>query len=203
MSNFWNTSDGQTAQTQEGKFEMGGGDIAPIPDGTSVLAVAEEAKNSEYQGDTYINVKWRISKPQEYANRVIFQKVRAYDTDTQRADKAKRMLAAIAANSGGGLFSAMQQRNESVPSDMSLSQLCNRPMVLKLGVWEIFAKNPDGTEDKSRKEKDGNWVQAVAPAKAGTAATPANPVVAPPAQHQAPAQPAAVSFDSLDDDIPF
>lgn len=188
---FWNTSDGQTAQTQEGKFEMGGGDIAPIPDGTSVLAVAEEAKNNEYQGDTYINVKWRISKPQEYANRVIFQKVRAYDKDTQKADKAKRMLAAIAANSGGLLFSAMQQRNESAPSDMSLAQLCNRPMVLKLGVWEL--------DDKS---KSGNWVQAVAPAKAGTPAPAENPVVAPPVQHQAPAQ-ITPNYDSFDDDIPF
>lgn len=192
MSNFWNTSDGQSAQTNDGKFEMGGGDLPPIPDGTSVLAVAEEAKNNEYQGDTYINVKWRISKPQEYANRVIFQKVRAYDSDTNRADKAKRMLAAIASNSGGGLFSAMQQRNETAPSDISLSQLCNRPMVLKLGVWEL--------DDKS---KSGNWVQAVAPAKAGTPAPTANPVVAPPVQHQAPAQP-AVSFDSFDEaDIPF
>lgn len=186
---FWNTSDGQSAQSNDGKFEMGGDALAPIPDGTSVLAIAEEAKNNEYQGDEYINIKWRVSKPQEYANRVIFQKVRAYDTDTQKADKAKRMLAAIASNAGGGLFSAMQQRNESAPSDMSLAQLCNRPMVLKLGVWEL--------DDKS---KSGNWVQAVAPAKANTAAPPANPVVAPPVQHQAPAQPAAMAFE---DDIPF
>lgn len=186
---FWNTSDGQSAQNNDGKFEMGGDALAPIPDGTSVLAIAEEAKNSEYQGDEYINIKWRVSKPQEYGNRVIFQKVRAYDKDAGKADKAKRMLAAIASNSGGGLFNSMQQRGEDRPSDISLAQLCNRPMVLKLGVWEL--------DDKS---KSGNWVQAVAPAKAGTAAPPANPVVAPPVQHQAPAQPAGAEWD---EEIPF
>lgn len=184
---FWNTSDGQSAQNNDGKFEMGGDALAPIPDGTSVLAIAEEAKNNEYQGDEYINIKWRVSKPQEYANRVIFQKVRAYDTDTQKADKAKRMLAAIASNAGGGLFNAMRQRGEDRPSDISLAQLCNRPMVLKLGVWEL--------DDKS---KSGNWVQAVSPAKSG-AAQQAAPAPAP-APQPAPA-PAVDNFD--DGDIPF
>lgn len=182
---FWKTSDGgnaaQQAQTDGGKFEMGGGDLAPIPEDSKVLAIAEEAKNSEYQGNTYINVKWRISKPAEYANRVIFQKIQIYDAT--KSDKAKKMLAAIASNAGGGLFAAMEQRNESAPSDMSLAQLCNRPMVLKLGVWEL--------DDKS---KSGNWIKAVAPAKAGTAAP-----VAPAAP--APAAPAVDAFD--DESIPF
>lgn len=180
MSNFWATSDGSSAQKTEGKFEMGGGDIPPIPDGTSVLAIAEEAKNDEHNDLKFIKVKWRVSKPAEYANRVIYQKVQVYEKDAAKADKAKRMLAAIASNAGGGLFSSMEQRQETMPSDMSLAQLCNRPMVLKMGVWEL--------DDKS---KSGNWVQAVAPANAGAAA----PVAAP-----APA-PAASSINL--DDIPF
>ena len=178
MSSFWNTSDGQNLQQSDGKFEAGGGDIAPIPDGTSVLATAEEARNSEYQGDEYLNIKWRVAKPAEYANRVIFQKVRVYDKDPSKADKAKKMLGAIAANAGGGLFAAMEQRKETKPSDQSLAQLCSRPMVLKLGIWEL--------EDKS---KNGNWIKAVAPAKSGAAA----PAPAP--------KPAPVA--DLDDDIPF
>ena len=182
---FWATSDGSSAQKTEGKFEMGGGDLAPIPDGTSVLAIAEEAKNDEHNDLKFIKVKWRISKPAEYANRVIFQKVQVYEKDAAKADKAKRMLAAIASNAGGGLFTSMEQRNETMPSDMSLAQLCNRPMVLKMGVWEL--------DDKS---KSGNWVQAVSPAKSGAAAPAAAPVAAP---KPAPA-PAAVDFD---DDIPF
>lgn len=184
---FWETADGSNAQQADGKFEMGGDTLAPIPEDTSVLAIAEEAKNNEYQGDEYINVKWRISKPAEYANRVIFQKIRAYDSDATKADKAKRMLAAIAANAGGGLFSTMEQRGEDRPSDMSLAQICNRPMVLKLGIWEL--------EDKT---KSGNWIKAVSPAKSGAAAPAAAPK---PAAKPKPA-PAPVA-DSFDDDIPF
>lgn len=185
---FWNSADGSSVKQDGGTFEMGGDALAPIPEDTSVLAIAEEAKNNEYQGDEYINVKWRISKPAEYANRVIFQKIRAYDSDSTKADKAKRMLAAIAANAGGGLFSTMEQRGEDRPSDMSLAQICNRPMVLKLGIWEL--------EDKS---KSGNWIKAVSPAKSSGAAAPA---AAPkPAAKTKPA-PAPVA-DSFDDDIPF
>lgn len=180
---FWATSDGSSAQKTEGKFEMGGGDLAPIPDCTSVLAIAEEAKNDEYQGNQYIKVKWRISKPAEYANRVIFQKVYVYDKDAAKADKAKRMLAAIASNAGGGLFTSMEQRQENMPSDMSLAQLCNRPMVLKMGVWEL--------DDKS---KSGNWVQAVSPAKAGAAA---------PAPAPAPAAAPKPAVEDDLDSIPF
>jgi len=188
---FWNTSDGQSAQNNEGKFEMGGGDIAPIPEETSVLAVAEEAKNSEYQGDEYVNIKWRISKPAEYANRVIYQKARPYDADPAKADKGKRMLAAIASNAGGGLFKAMEQRGEARPSDMSLAQICNRPMVLKLGVWSI-TEDRNGNPLPAGEHKSGNWVKAVSPAKAGTQAAPA------PARAPKPAP-----ADSFDDDIPF
>jgi len=190
---FWQTSDGtdaaQQAQADGGKFEMLGGDLAPIPEDTNVLAIAEEATNKEYEGNHYINVKWRISKPAEYANRVIFQKLQIFDPS--KADKAKRMLAAIASNAGGGLFAAMQQSNESAPSDMSLAKICNRPMVLKLGVWSI-TKDRNGNPLPAGEHKSGNWVKAVSPAKAGTQAAPAPA----PAQKPAPA-------DSFDDDIPF
>lgn len=182
---FFQTSDGQNAQNSDGNFVIEGGNIAPIPDETSVLAVSEEAKNADYQGDSYINVKWRISKPAEYGNRVIFQKLRVFDSDPEKADKAKRMLAAIASNAGGGLFKAMEQRKEDTPSDMSLAQICNRPMVLKLGVWEL--------DDKS---KSGNWVKAVSPAKGAAEAAPA--AVPKPAAKK----PAAPPVD-FDDDIPF
>ena len=171
---FWQTSTGEAVQ-QVGSFEAGGGALAPIPEGTAVLASAEEATWKECQGARYINLKWRIAKPAEYANRVIFQKVRVNDEDVSKADRAKQMLAAIATNAGGALFQAMQKNKEQEPSDASLSTLCNRPMVLKLGVWDMNGKT-------------GNHVNAVSPAK-GAAPAPA-PKPAPVAQVE-------------DDDIPF
>ena len=165
--------------TTSSSFELGGGDLAPIPENTKVLAIAEEAKNDEYQGTRSIKVKWRISQPAEYANRVIFQKLQVYTAD--KADKHKRMLAAIATNAGGQLFQAMQQTGETEPSDMSLSTITNRPMVLQLGIWE--------SEDKS---KSGNWVKAVSARKGAT------PTAAPAPKPQ----PAPVA-DIDDSDIPF
>lgn len=168
--------------TSETTFESGG-DLDPIPKGTSVLAVAEEATNTEYEGDRYINVKWRVSKPEQYTNRILFQKIRVYDSDAARSDRAKRMLAAIATNAGGKLFEAMQKANESEPSDISLMQIANKPMVLKLDVWEFNGKT-------------GNWVQAVSPYTRSSQQAPA----AQPAPQVAP-------FDTLadmdDDSIPF
>lgn len=89
---FWNTSDGGSADKVGGSFEMGGGDLPPIPSGTNVLAIAEEAKTDQYNNDQYVSVKWRISKPAEYANRVIFQKVQIYHADTQKADKDRKSV---------------------------------------------------------------------------------------------------------------
>ena len=167
------------------RFELGGGSLQPIPDGTRVLAICEEAKNETYDFKTYIKLKWRISQPEQHANRVIFQKLQVYDDAKSAAHR--KMLAAIATNAGGKLFSSMEASGEDSPGDQSLQHLCNRPMVLLLGVWEL--------EDKS---KSGNWVKAVSPRKDGAqAAAPINPATAKPAK---PA-PAPVSVD--DDDIPF
>lgn len=163
-----------------GSFELGGGSLQPIPDGTRVLAICEEAKNETYDFKTYIKLKWRVSQPAEYANRVIFQKLQVYDDAKSAAHR--KMLAAIATNAGGKLFSAMETAGEDSPSDQSLQHICNRPMVLLLGVWEL--------EDKS---KNGNWVKAVSPRKQNAVAAAVEKikaVVAP-----APA-------DDLDD-VPF
>lgn len=157
-------------------YEIGGGTLEPIPDGTRVLAVCEEARNVLYNGDSYISLKWRVSRPEEYNNRVIFQKLRVFDIG--KAEKHKRMLAAIATNAGGGLFTGMAARKESEPSDESLATIINRPMVLQMGVWEM-----DG--------KSGNWVQAVAARKGATTPPPPTPPTPPPAA------------DVDDEDIPF
>lgn len=189
---FFTTSTGDNlAQNNTGSFSMGGDDFAPIPKDTRVLAVCEEAKISEYQGDRYINLKWGIAQPKEYANRKIFQKVQVFATGATKRDKALRMLAAIDANAGGKLA-----KENKEPTDQSLSAaLTNRPMVLKLGVWEI-KKDRDGSELPESEWKSGNWVQEVS-AKQGNAQAPA-PKAAP-----APAPRATGGFDDMDDDIPF
>lgn len=138
---FWDIEEEVT-----GSFEMGGGAIEPIPDNTDVLAAPDEVKWDSYEGDQYISIRWTILKPSEYANRKIFQKVRVFDTDSKKADKAKRMLAAIDANAGGMLRASGVQ-----PTDELLTKaLTNKQMIIKLMVWEM-------------NDKSGNWVAAVSP----------------------------------------
>ena len=183
---FFSTSDGQEIKA-DGKYESGGGDLPPIPKGTQVLASIDQAKWSEYEGSHYIDIRWTVARPEEYANRKIFQKIRVKDTDVNKKDKALRMLAAIDSNAGGKLVaSGVEPTDES----MTLS-LANRPMVLKLDVWEL--------DDKT---KSGNWVSQVGPHTKKASDAPVNPMAA----KTAAAAPSAVAHDPVDDfedDVPF
>lgn len=169
---FWNIE-----KPKDGNFETGGGDMEPIPKNTSVLAAPDEAKWDEYQGDRFISVRWAIMAPAEYKNRKIFQKIRVEDADPKKQEKAKRMLAAIDANAGGKLMAAGEE-----PTDKSLTiALCNKPMVLKLQVWEFT-----GDDGQLR---SGNWISAVSPRQGG----PKKEDPAPPTPNDPPAE----AFDDI------
>ncbi len=156
---FWQKQDGSAVENTN-SFEMGGGDIKPIPNNTALIGAIEEAKWSEYQGEHYINLKWRVMRPAEYANRVLFQKLKVFSP--KQGDKAKQMLAAIDANAGGKLA-----KLKDAPEDMDLmTALVGKAMAIKVQIWDI-----DG--------KTGNWISAVSPAKQQ----------APQAQTQAPTRP--------------
>ena len=170
---FWNLNDGSSATVTNGAYESVS-DIEPIPDKTGCIGAIEESKWDEYDGERYISLKWRVAKPQEYGNRVVYQKIKLFDANSDKADKAKRMLAAIDANAGGKLAKAGVE-----PDDNALmSALMGKMMAIKVMVWEI-----DG--------KKGNWISAVAPSKGA-------PVEVKPEPTPKPA--AAADFD---DDIPF
>lgn len=168
MSNFWNTSDNKKVETG-GEFESGGGNIEPIPGNTSVLAACDEAKWDNYEGDHYISLRWVVLQPADYKGRKVFQKLRVKDADSKKSDKAKRMLAAIDTNAGGHLLASGAE-----PTDEAMTKhLTNKPMALKIQVWEIEANDGSGM-------KRGNWVSAVSPkAGASVPAQVARPAPAP------------------------
>ena len=153
---FFKLSTGQTAQS-DGNFDAGGGNLDPIPEGTKVRTIITEAKWAEYQGSRYINLRHDVADG-EYKKRVVFQKLRVLDNDTKKADKAKMMLAAIDANCGWKLAQL-----DGEPSDIELMKaLCNKPIVCRVGVWEM-------------NDKVGNWIQAVeGSAKKPAASKPAS-----------------------------
>ena len=195
---FWQKQDGSAVETST-TFESGGGEITPIPNNTALIAAIEEAKWADYQGESYINLKWRVMRPSEFANRVIFQKLHVFDP--KKGDKAKQMLMAIDANCGGKLA-----RLNDAPEDHDLmTALIGKPMAAKVQVWEI-------------NDKSGNWISAVSPAKQAPQAqqqpTPRQPAPIAPQTRQSLAQASHNQQKSngyqpqnnavdLDDDIPF
>lgn len=143
---FWNLSDTSEKIENTGSFESNNS-MEPIPAGTQVKAAIDEIKFDSWEGDEYISARWTVLAPDDFKNRKIFQKIRVKDVDSKKADKAKRMLAAIAVNAGGGLLKVPD------PTDADLQKhLMMKPMALKLDVWEI-------------NDKKGNWVMAVSPLK--------------------------------------
>ena len=142
------------AAPQNGEFS--GPEFETIPAGTQCLAYIEDAYLDVKDDEQLVNLKWRIQRPDEFGNRVIFQKLRIWDRDGKKRNRALMMLAAIDQNAGGVISS---QSND--PDDALLNRaLPNKPMLIKLDVWEI-----DG--------KSGNWICAVAPRPSGAPATPA------------------------------
>ena len=143
---FFTTSDNKQIESNT-TFEAGGGNFDPIPSNTQLKSMIDEAKWDEYEGESYISLRWTVLDG-EFANRKIYQKVKVNEADPKKKDRALAMLAAIDANAGGALMKAGVE-----PDDMSLSiNLMNKPMAIVVDTWEISGKS-------------GNWVKAVSPLK--------------------------------------
>lgn len=143
---FFTTSDNKQIESNT-TFESGGGNFDPIPSNTQLKSMIDEAKWDEYEGESYISLRWTVLDG-EFANRKIYQKVKVNEADPKKKDRALAMLAAIDANAGGALMKAGVE-----PDDMSLSiNLMNKPMAIVVDTWEISGKS-------------GNWVKAVSPLK--------------------------------------
>lgn len=163
---FWTTSDNQAVESN-GSFEMGGGE--PIPDNTNLKACIDEASWDAWEGEHYIKLRWTVLEG-DYKGRKVFQKIKVNEPDISKRDKAIRMLAAIDSNCGGKLMASGEE-----PTEESLYNLVNHPMIIKVMVWEIGGKS-------------GNWVAMVSSLQA--------------AQSEA-SQKAENAENATSDDIPF
>jgi hypothetical protein len=159
---FWSTSDGEAVEKQT-EFDAGGGFSEPIPEGTHCLAAIEEAKwVRDVKDNEFVQLKWAILAPEEYAGRKVPQKLwvgddldpttKDNDAAVKKQDKAKRMLAAIDTNAGGKLMQL-----DEMPTDTTMTKhLVNKPMVVRIMVWAV--------EDRQTGETiSGNWIGAVSP----------------------------------------
>lgn len=157
---FWKTSDGKEVE-RKAEFDSGGG-FDVIPEGTKLLALIDEAGwKAGFEGDPdLIQIRWTVLAPEGFKNRKVFQKIKVLDPDPSKADKAKRMLAAIDANAGGKLAHIDRE-----PEDNELmGALMNKSMIIRLGVWEF-------------NDKKGNWVSAVSPRNVKTETQAPQPTI--------------------------
>ena len=157
---------------QTGTFDANtGGDFPPIPKGTVVKVIAEEAAWKVFEPNPeFIEIKWTITEG-EYKNRKIFQKIRTQDSDPAKAKKAMLMLGAIDHNCGGKLRNCTAK-----PTDQELTNaLTFKPMYLKLDVWTI-KEDQQGNKLPESEWKHGNWVSSVSSTAGAQQASQAAPV---------------------------
>ena len=202
---FWDLSDNQSATDTGTEYEVPGGNLDPIPDGSSVLAMIDEAKWEKKKNGAdeveFITLRWTVISPDEYKNRKVFQKVWATDLDPSakdeakgiaKRDKARRMLAAIDANAGGKLTA-----QSGKPTNDSLTlHLCNKPMIITCMVWDVNDRTTGG-------KIFGNWVSAVAPKAKGVNVKPAKPLPTGDGGDFGGGGSARGSSAMMDDEIPF
>ena len=181
---FWSTSAGTQAQAKS-SIEVGGGNLPPIPNNTKVKAFITESKwedsserdEQEGKGQQHIKLRWDVIEG-PYKKRVVFQKIFAEHTDSEKRDKALEMLMVIDFNAGGSLSKAAER-----PSDMTMAKaICNKPMIIQTQVWQI-------KDNAGNVEKEGNWINGV------YSASEVKATEAP--KTNTPAQ------ETFDDDIPF
>jgi len=143
MSNFWSTQDNSPI-VSDGSFNASGSGLALIPGGTDLLVYPDECKWETYLGERFIKIRWDVLSPMQYKGRKVFQKIRVEDEDSDKRDKAMRMLSAIDANAGGKLLASGVE-----PTDEAMMMcLSNKQMIVKVEEWEMNGKK-------------GNWVCAV------------------------------------------
>ena len=197
MSDFWGLSDGSSATDTDENFELAGGNLEPIPEGSTVIAAVEAAAwKDDKDGNEFLEVKWRVAKPEAFANRVIYQKLWVTDADPRakdeaaakkKQDNARRLLSRIDAEAGGKLA-----RKSGKPTDDELAvALQNKLMAIKVMVWAM--KGNDGSD------MSGNWIAAVMSKTKPVEITSA----APPKAQAVKVQTSQGFVDDLDDDVPF
>ena len=140
---FFKLSTGEAVKTT-GEAELGGN--AVIPENTTCEAMIVECGWASHEGKNYVNAKWQVTKPTQYANRVVFQKIQLEETDTKKLDNAIRMFAAIDQNATGGKLVATGDK----PTDVTLFSLIHKPMLIKIMVWDM-------------NDRKGNWISKVSP----------------------------------------
>lgn len=137
MNNFWEGVTGDEKKAFAGGFEL-------IPDGTVAVAeiqafsfLSDPEKGSMYE------VKWKIIG-NDYNGRILFQKIRAFDANEDKAKRARNMLMLMF-----NMFDIGLSHSEAPKSD-DLIAFQGKVASILIKTWDQGGKS-------------GNWVSEVHP----------------------------------------
>lgn len=127
MTGWWGEVTGDPKKAFTGGFE-------PIPEGEMVTAELSKAEltESEKFGAQY-EFGWKINDG-DFKNRLVFQKIKAFDSDLIKAEKAQEMLMLLFK-----LFHVNPTVN--APTNHDLAHMLGRVATLKVGKWNIEGKS--------------------------------------------------------------
>ena len=159
---FFKKTNGEVLAAATVKTEAQNGGFTIIPDETTCNAMISgceiKTASQEFGGERFVNIQWTVLAPTVYANIKVNQKIKLFDHDGAKFDKALDMFAAIDKNATGGkLIDAGVE-----PTDYSMAVLLNAQMQIKVMKWELSGR-------------EGNWVSKVS-AKGSTQQVVAKPV---------------------------
>lgn len=141
---WWTTSTGESAVSNETNFvDENKGFGEPIPGGSFVLAMIDKAqwKNAKDSDAQSVNVQWTVLKPEQFANRKVWQNLWIRDLEpflvakgeTKKADDRRdrdlKKLSVIDNNARKKI-----RECPDYPDDTALATLNNAMMVISLGV---------------------------------------------------------------------
>lgn len=144
MSDFWTVGDTNVKETSTGEASSGGG--ALIPHNTKLLSFVESMAwaDSDFYKSRVVKVRFRVMKPHDYKNRVLFLTIKPFIDDTEKRAKELQKLAAILHNA--------DVKVSGEPSDTDFMKANAKTMMVTAGVF----KKPAG-------EDDIQYVQAIGP----------------------------------------
>lgn len=176
---FWQSELGEIDGTPDSAFAQS---MVIIPDGTRATAKIEKFTNSTRDGQSLLNIQWRLIDG-DFKNRIVFQKIHVFDGEPKKRHRALNMLKLIYGLCGIKPVSA------DAPSDAFLAQFHGRMAGIVIQEWQANGKG-------------GNWVSEVHPASGFVSETGTKLEVTHPIESALNRNPRGADM-ALDDDIPF
>lgn len=139
MSNFWDGVTGDETKAFSGGFQL-------IPNNTLAISEIQSFVHATTpQGEAQYEIKWKIIG-EEYKNRLLFQKIRAFSSDDNKALRARNMLMLLF-----NMFD-INLPHSGAPQNDDLLAFQGKIASIVIKTWE-------------QEGKSGNWVSEVHPAE--------------------------------------